>query len=584
MWIRTLILSIILIGSSFLSTSAKSYEIPDVRVEITINEDGTIHVTEHLTYVFDGSFSWAEYQIPRQGFSAITNIQVQENGNSYINKNTESPGTFSVAKNDESIKLTWYYSAEDEKRTFTVSYTLQGALTIGSAWSQFFWNYLSDERDKSTSQLNISIQLPKSVSTDSLYGWTRGPKGQFNLQKSTGAFTVNASNIDDDEFAKVRAIFPTAVLNESQVSTTDNHFSLAQAQKEEQTYQKKRNQKIERQKYLSNLWETLNYLIILLSIGGFYFFYQKYGKRHSTSRFSSTETIMAPGQIQPAAIGWLLQGRNITSNLLMATVLDLARKGYFKIQEEPPEEGFLADDKPTFSIERTEKQVNHQELQEWEKQIITFVERRLEDDHQQLHKIFEGTNSEVSSWFAKWKNSFKEYAFSQNWIDEESYTGCYWNIAVQSLLVIASIPVLIYAGPVGFIALFVTLFALIFSFLIIRRTPKGEEVYHQWSNYKEGLKNAKEHSISSDKLDKHSIYGLAFGLGEKELENIIATNTDAVPVIAWIAFSTNTSSVASVASSFSTLGATGTTSFPGTSGGTGASASAAGGGASASAG
>jgi len=583
MWIRSLIISILVIVGSFLSTSAKSYEIPDVRVEITIKKDGTVHVTEHLTYVFDGSFSWAEYQIPRQGFSAIKNIQIKENEKPYINENTESTGTFSVAHNDEAIKITWYYSAEDEKRTFTISYVLEGALTVGPQWSQFFWNYLSDERDKSTNHLNISIQLPESVSADSLFGWTRGPKGQFNLQESAGTFTINASNINDDEFAKVRAVFPTRVLNRSQISITDEEFSLDQAQKEEQDYQEKRNQKIERQEYLSNLWTTLNYIIILLSVGIFYLLYQKYGKRHSTSRFSSTETIMIPGQIRPAAIGWLLQGRTITSNLLMATVLNLARDGYFNIQEEPPKDGFLADDKPTFSIERTTKQLN-EKLPKWEKQIINFVEQRLKDDHQKLHEIFKGTNSEVSSWFTKWKNNLKEFAFDQGWIDKQSYTGCYWNIALQSLLVIASIPALMYAGPVGLIALLISMFALIFSFLIIRRTPEGEEVYHQWNKYKEGLKNAKEHSISSDKLDKHFIYGLALGLGEQELENVIATNTDVVPVIAWMTFSSNTSSVASVASSFSTLGATGATSFPGTSGGSGASASAAGGGASASAG
>jgi uncharacterized membrane protein len=583
MSIRALILSILLILISFLSTSAKSYKIPDVRVEVTIKKDGTVHITEHLTYVFDGSFSWAEYQIPRQGFSTITDIQILENGSSYINKNTESPGTFSVSKSDEAVKLSWFYSAEDEKRTFTVSYVLEGALTIGPQWSQFFWNFLSEDRAKATNQLDISIQLPKSVSIDSLYGWTRGPKGQFDLQKSAGVLTVSASNINDDEFAKVRTVFPTAVLNKSQISTTDTQFSLEKAQKEEQTYQEQRNQQIERQKYLSDLWETLNYIIILLSIVVFYLLYQKYGKRHSTSRFSSTETIMIPGSIRPAAIGWLLQGRNITSNLLTATVLDLARAGYFNVQEEPPEEGFLADDKPTFSIERT-KQSLDEGLQEWEKQIINLVEKRLEDGHHKLHNIFKGTNSEVSSWFNKWKKELKEYAFDKGWIDSQSYTGCYWNFAVQSLLLVASIPALMYAGPAGLIALFVTMFALIGSFLIIRRTPEGEEVYHEWSNYKEGLENAKEHSISSDKLDKHFIYGLAFGLGEQELENIIATNADAVPVIAWITLSSNTSSVASAASSFSTLGATGATSFPGTSGGVGASAGTAGGGASASAG
>jgi uncharacterized membrane protein len=583
MLLRILAVIPLLISLSFTQVSAKSYEIPEVQIEVVINADGTVDITESLTYDYDGSFSWAQYKVPKQGFSSISDIQVSEGDNHFTNENSESPGTFSVAQSDEAIRVKWYYSAEDEKRTFNISYTLKGALTVGPKWSQFFWNYLSDERDKSTNQLNISIQLPKSVSADSLFGWTRGPKGQFDLQNSSGTFTINASNIDDDEFAKVRAVFSTAVLNTSQISITDEHFSLDQAQKEEQAYQEKRDQRIERQKYLSDLWETLSYIIILLSVVGFYVLYQKYGKRHSTSRFSSTETIMTPGQIRPAAIGWLLQGRNITSNLLMATVLDLARNGYFTIQEEPPEEGFMTDDKPTFSIERTKKQLD-EELQEWEQQIVTFVEERLEDGNQKLHNIFKGTNSKVSSWFGKWKNNFKEYAFSQNWIDKQSYTGCYWNIVVQSLLFIASIPALIYTGPIGMIPLFISLFGLIFSFLIIRRTPKGEEVYHQWSNYKEGLKNAKEHSISSEKLDKHFIYGLAFGLGEKKLENIIATNTDAVPAIAWIVFSSNTSSVASVASSFSTLGATGATSFPGTSGGAGASAGATGGGASASAG
>lgn len=583
MSIRTLTLSILLILISFFSASAKSYEIPDVRVEVIIKNDGTVHITEHLTYDFDGSFSWAEYQIPRQGFTAISEIQILENGRSFLNKNSESPGTFSVSKSKKAIKLRWHYSAEDEKRTFTISYVLEGALTIGPQWSQFFWNFLSAERDKATDQLDIAIKLPKSVPIDSLHGWTRGPKGQFDLKKSFGALSINASNIGEKEFAKIRTVFPTSVFNKSQVSVTNKTFSLEQVQKEEQTYQQNRKQRIERQQYLSELWETLNFIIILLSIAVTFLLYQKYGKRHSTSRFSSTETIIIPGKIRPAAIGWLLQGRNITSNLLMATVLDLARSGYFKIQEEPPEEGFLSDDKPTFSINRTEQPLD-EDLLEWEKQIITFVEKRLDEGHHKLHNIFKGTNSEVSSWFNNWKDELKEYAFNKGWIDSQSYIGCYWNIAVQSLLLVASVPALIYAGPVGLIALLVTMFALIFSFMIIRRTPKGEEVYHEWSNYKEGLENAKEHSISSEKLDNHFIYGLAFGLGEQELENIIATNTNAVPVIAWITLSSNTTSVASTASSFSTLGATGATSFPGTSGGVGATAGAAGGGASASAG
>ncbi|MGM0546427.1 MAG: DUF2207 domain-containing protein, partial [Bacteroidota bacterium] len=226
MLLRILAVISLLFSLCFTQVSAKSYEIPEVHIEVVINADGTVDITESLTYDYDGSYSWAQYELPKQGFSSISDIQVSEDDKHFTNENSESPGTFSVVQSDEAIRVKWYYSAEDEKRTFNISYTLKGALTVGPKWSQFFWNYLSDERDKSTSQLNISIQLPKSVSADSLFGWTRGPKGHFDLQNSSGTFTINASNIDDDEFAKVRAVFPTAVLNSSQISTTDENFSL----------------------------------------------------------------------------------------------------------------------------------------------------------------------------------------------------------------------------------------------------------------------------------------------------------------------------------------------------------------------
>jgi uncharacterized membrane protein len=583
MRLQLIFLSCFLVLTNITIAESRSYEIPEIKVIVSINSNGTVHITEHLTYVFDGTFSWAEYELPKRGFSSIENIQISENEKRYINENSERAGTFSVAKSNKNIKLKWYYNAENEQRTFTVSYTLRNALTIGPNWSQFFWNFVSETREKSTQELNITISLPQPITADSLHGWTRGPRRKVELRKSAGNFAINGIDINNDEFAKVRSVFPTYVLNQSQVAITDPAFTLARAKQEEKTYADKITKERKQQAYLSNLWGQLNYVITTLSIAIFYFLYRRYGKRHPTTRFSSTETTMIPGQIRPAAIGWLLQGRNITSNLLMATILDLARRGYFKIQEHPPEEGFLADNKPTFSIQRTEKNISD-ELLNWEASVIHFIEQKIQLDNQKLHKVFEGNSSDVSSWFNEWKSTVKEYCFEKNWIDENSYTGLYWNIGLQLVLLFASIPAIFFAGPAALISLFVSLMALGASFVIIRRTPKGEEVYHRWENYKEGLENAQEHNTPSNNLDKHFIYALAMGLDEKEIENLITANTDTIPVFPWILLNTNTSSLGDIASSFSTLGATGTASFPGTAGGVGASASTAGGGASASAG
>jgi len=587
MWLRTLVLSTVIFCLGFLSSSGKDYEIPEIRVEVSINEDGTVQITEHLTYDFDGSFSWAEYRLPRQGFSAIRDIQISEGDTSFINENSEAPGTFSVAYNDEAIKLTWYYEAEDEQRTFTISYTLEDALTIGPEWTQFFWNYLSDDRDKSTKRLNIAINLPESVATDSLHGWTRGPKGHFELSKTSGSFTIRGTNIDDDDVAKVRALFPTSVLASPQVTNQD--FTLSQVRQEEEIYQQKRAERRARNAYWHEISQQVNIAVSVIAVFLFLYFYRKYGKRHSTSRLSSHETIMIPDRHRPAAIGWLLNNRSVTSVHLISTVLDLARKGYFKIKEEEPEEGFFEDDDPTFSVHRTEQDLQ-EDLLDWEKDIVSFVELRLSDDRQKLHKIFDGQDSKVSDWFSKWSKKLKNYCFDQDWIDLQSYTGAYWNAGLQLILFFIIFGVAAYAGkdafaPLSwFLALIMTVVMAILSMAIIRPTEKGQEIKHRWNNYKKGLENAKEHNLSSDKLDKHFIYALALGLKGEELEDIITTNSNAVPVIAWIAFSSNTSSVAAVASSFSALGATSAATAPGAAGGAGASASAAGGGAAASAG
>lgn len=587
MWLRTFFLSLCILCLGFVHTSAKDYEIPIIRVEVSINKDGTVRITEHLTYNFDSSFSWAAYRLPKQGFTAIRNIQISEGTQPYINKNSEAPGTFTVAHNDKAIKLKWYYKAEDEKRTFTISYTLVGALTIGPKWSQFFWNYLSDNRDKATEQLDISINLPKPVSADSLHGWTHGPKGHFELSKDTGMFTIHATNIDDDDFAKVRALFPTSVLASPEVTNPD--FTLRQVKQEEQVYQQKRTERRARNAYWHKTSQQVNFTVAIIALILFFFFYQKYGKRYSTTRLSSTATTMIPGRQRPAAIGWLLNNRSINSVHLISTVLDLARRGYFKITEEEPEEGFLEDGDPTFSVQRTNQEVQD-DLLEWEKDIVTFTEQRLSEDHQKLHKIFDGNNSEVSSWFSKWSKKVKQYCFDQNWIDLQSYTGVYWNTGLQIVLLFVILGVSIYAGKEAFaplswfIALISVVLSALFSVAIIRPTEEGQETKHRWTNYKEGLENAKEHNLSSDKLDKHFIYALALGLKGEKLENIIATNSDGAPVIAWMVFSSNTSSAAAVASSFATLGATSAASAPGAAGGAGASAGAAGGGAAASAG
>jgi len=67
----------------------------------------------------------------------------------------------------------------------------------------------------------------------------------------------------------------------------------------------------------------------------------------------------------------------------------------------------------------------------------------------------------------------------------------------------------------------VSVIILASSVALIRRTKEGEEAYMRWKAYRDGLKKADERILFKDRLDRHFVYAIAFGLREKELIKLI---------------------------------------------------------------
>src|SRR5687768_2445920 len=98
--------------------AAKSFSLPRVLIDATLNPDGSMRVVEHITYDFDGSFSNGTRPIPRGDYQ-IVEVSVSENGRPLPHRGAP-------------YDLAWSYSAQDEQRTFDVAYTVVGATKFGS--------------------------------------------------------------------------------------------------------------------------------------------------------------------------------------------------------------------------------------------------------------------------------------------------------------------------------------------------------------------------------------------------------------------------------------------------------------------
>src|SRR5829696_592262 len=62
---------------------AKSFDLPSATVAAEVQPDGSVLVTENITYDFSGSFEGGYREIPLKDGMSVTDVSVSENGRQY---------------------------------------------------------------------------------------------------------------------------------------------------------------------------------------------------------------------------------------------------------------------------------------------------------------------------------------------------------------------------------------------------------------------------------------------------------------------------------------------------------------------
>lgn len=150
------------------SVNAKDYSFPNVDFKVQINKDGSFDVIENRTYIFDGSFSWADMWIPvKQGnyqFSII-NFQISDENGSYQENNSQSPRTYSTKIENDQLYAKWFYSASDQTKTFTISYHVDKGIILHPDVAEFYWKLIGSEWQKGVSSISGEWYCPERCKT-----------------------------------------------------------------------------------------------------------------------------------------------------------------------------------------------------------------------------------------------------------------------------------------------------------------------------------------------------------------------------------------------------------------------------------
>lgn len=496
--------------------------------EITILQNGDVNVVETWqTQFIGGPFRFAFRSIPLDRVEAISDWGVSEGGVAYRQGSDETPRTFKLERNGNEQRITWYFEpTRDAARTFTLRYTLQGALRIYPDGDQFFWKFIEADRGYPINDARVIVRLPGTFDPSHLlattYRNTREEQGGAQILDGSTAQFVGQNFSGGTEW-EIRVQFPHGVVP----SEPPAWQAADDARRAEEAA------RLARQPFY-NLIALVAAMVTLIGGGlGVYLLWYTRGRDHPVSGVAPYYT-EPPEDVPPGLVGTLLDERADMQDIL-ATLIDLARRGYLQIVEHKPS-GFWNVAPRDFTFVRGDADPN---------QLRPF-ERRLYD------KIFGMTINERD--LSSLKDQFyTEVSAIQNDLYEETVRMGYFDRkpnVTRNLYTGLAIVVLIFTvglGIVGSALLFdyaplfplvvvaagiVGIALLIVSRSMSRKTEVGARAAAKWNGFKRYLANLERYTEverAKDQFERYLPYAIAFGLEREWVRRFERVDTPAPP-------------------------------------------------------
>ena len=538
----------ILLFACFIIAADKSYKIVSTDIKSFIKQDGSIDFIEKREFDFTGSFSYVYQDIPKRGFDQIYDIQVSANNVPFINSDTKDAGTFIIQEKNSFYRIYLYHKSQDEKKLFTVKYSLSQPFTVGPNDSQFYWIYLSDKWDKRPGSLAISQTFVSQISEKDITYQLERPSSskEYNLNIEGNTLSFMSDDFSSSTEMKLRTIFPSSYFVDVEIN--NENFSLAALE------EKKRNK------------ELVQYFIgflALFSMVSFISYYRRNLKKFKIDIDENQQFTSFPSDHHPVVINGLIY-RELTLGPtgygILSTLFELA--SLKKLSIEVIEKG------KWFKSKRLKVTVHNTDMDEVQSSFAKLLLTRLRKFGK--NTTFKDVFSEFQMRSYKWKKLKEEELSRNGWVDTSGSDEKYRLSIIQFIIICVIIAFsIIFKTLLGFIATLPLIFFL--SILMgSRLTKEGQLLFNKWAVFSSQLSENKVDVTHFD-ADLLLQYCLALGVQPKSLESVIKRIEDENDgAFIWMyhqgAYS-STSSIASVVSDIATTGTTISASYGGDGGG-----------------
>jgi uncharacterized membrane protein len=586
---------------------AKDYAIRAVDIDARLSADGSLQVTETRTYVFEDAYRYAFRTLPVDDRVRYTEITVSEGDRPYREAGGDEPGTFQLVHRGGALEVRWHFRARDEARVFTVGYRVTNLVQRYADAAVCYYKFVGEEWDRVSATVQVRLTPPEPVDAAAVRQWLHGPLWASSQTEPAGTIRARCERLPARTALEIRALYPPRLFAQTpallgpvveQVTAEEARWAET-ANRERAAAQRKFARRGER----AALGMKLAIGAALAGLLGWFWLYQRFGRREEavlppapTGRATAPAppaAVVGGGTLPPALVEYLLRARQVSGNALVATMMDLARRGFVVMREQPVAARRLFRGPKTVTeyswvLQRARLDAQADELLDYEAALLRFIFDELAGGADEIAlKALQRRRREFTRFFARWSRDVKAQGRARQLYDPESLRGQRYSIAIAiALCVLGAAAVVALQSPIALIAIVAGLLVLPLSFAIPRRTPQGEREARAWRSLRDVLKQQRAAGAGDrdwlSRIDVYLVYAIVLGLGEKRLRALAETIPpgEAATIVPWyVGHGGQGFSAAGFAGGFSAMVATATSTMSSAAGAGGGASGGGGGGA-----
>ncbi len=516
---------------AFIACAERSFKITDYQAQVKILENGDIQVSEIFEYNFDGDFNGIIRTIGIKGSDGFKYFKASE----YFPEEKELEYTQSLAADMVTYKI--YDKFSNERKLFLLEYQLKNVATLYNDTAEFYWKFFDESNTSPIGHIKIEIELPSTavaeLSPEELKVFGHGPlDGKVSIQDD-GKIIYEVFGLSSREMVEARILFPASMIPYSSRIINENKF--AEIMKEELGWAKK----ADREMYFNIIVFLLALLVVLFNIFLAIRLYFKYDKELKPEVEMDYYREL-PQDITPAVLSKLMSIQGVGSKDIMATLMDLVRKKYLKIEEIPKGR------KKDYKFILTEENDNAN-LKEHESYLIHWLFYSIGNgasvtlkeikDYAKASRTQSNFRNNYNKWVKKVGKEFKKY----NYFGESKeglktagkvvlmeFAGVFLLFALGALLKVQLFMII----PLLLAVIFTGFGVIIYGALIRKKTQIGVNEYTKWRAFKQFLlhfSNMKDYEIPSIIVWEHYlVYAISLGVADKVISKLklVLSNQD----------------------------------------------------------